>query len=354
MILFFVLMTPIALAKTRQSYLTDFLFTTQDGNEKFGSSYQDTAYSLEIIDYYNLYETSGLFGTEVKVDKTEFGDNIISALDTIFNEGDVQLFELYYIFNALENLDVLENLDSSLETKISTYVNQTAQVDGGFSSNNYTSSSDMTSTYFAFEIKTYLNEEINTTLIKSWILSCNNSDGGYGGNITLNSSQLTTYLAVYLINQIADLNDLENRTATLNYFSSFYVNENDDLYNYGGYLPGILSDATLFSSTYYCVSAINLLDSTQLSKTTITNWILNRQNFEDGGFSNFYGGTVQGLSSISASYYAFKILGLFGSLGLLNEDIFMVEFNFIILIILLVVIAGIIALIYFIWRKRKI
>lgn len=351
MILFFVLLTPIALAKTRQSYLTDFLFANQDGNEKFGSSYQDTAYSLEIIAY---YETSGLFGSEVKVDKTEFGDNLISALNTMFNEGDVQLFEIYYIINTLKNLDAFENLDSSLETKISTYINQTAQGDGGFSLNNLTSSADMTSTYFAYEIKTYMNEEINTSLTTSWILSCNNSDGGYGGNSSLNSSQLTTYLAVYLIDQIADLNDLENRTATLNYFNSFIVNDNKDLYNYGGYLPGILSDATLFSSTYYCVSAINLLDSTQLSKIATTNWILNRQNFEDGGFSNYFGGTVQGLSSISASYHAFKMLGMFGNLGLLNEDIFMVEFNFIILIILLVVIAVIIALLYFVWQKRKI
>jgi len=352
MILFLVFLTPTALAKTRQSYLTDFIFSNQVGNERFGSSYQDTAYSLEIIDYYNLYQIPGLFGAEIKIDISDFQDNLESTLDSMFSQGEIKLFELYYIVQSLDVLD--STLDSTLETKISTYVNQTAQADGGYSSDNSTSNSDMVSTYFAYEIKSYLNEEINSSLTQNWILSCNNSDGGYGGNNTLESSQLTTYLAVYLIDQIADLDNLENRSSTLNYFKSFYVSDSDDLYNYGGYLPGILSEITLFSSTFYCVSAIHLLDNTQLSKTASLNWILSRQNFEDGGFSNLYGGTVQGLSSISASYYAFKLLLNFNSLVLLNEDIFMVEFNFIILIILLVVIAFIIGLIYFIWRKRKI
>jgi len=342
----------MALAKTRQSYLTEFIFSNQVGNERFGSSYQDTAYSLEIIDYYNLYQISGLFGAEIKIDISDFQENLESALDVKFSSGDIKLFELYYLIKSLELLDA--TLNSTLRMQISTYVNQTEQAEGGFSSNNSTSTADMTSTYFAYEIKTYLNEELNHTLMKSWILSCNNSDGGYGGNSTLNSSQFTSYLAVYLIDQIGNLNELVNRTATLNYFKSFYVSDSNNLYNYGGYLPELLSQTTLFSSTFYCVNAISLLDNTQLSKAATLNWILDRQNFEDGGFSNLYGGTVQGASSISASYYAFKLLVNFDSEGLLNEDIFMVEFNFIILIILLVVIATVIGLIYFIWRKRKI
>ncbi|MEJ2294019.1 MAG: prenyltransferase/squalene oxidase repeat-containing protein [Candidatus Lokiarchaeota archaeon] len=352
-ILFFVLLTPSVLAKTRQSYLTDYLFGTQADSQRFGSSYQETAYALEIINHFKAYEVSGLFGTDVKVNKLEFQDNLEDAIETMFDEGEIKIYDLYYLIKSLDILGA--SLDSTLKIKISYYINQTEQILGGYSASNSTSKPDMTSTYFAYEIKIYLNEAVNLTSMKSWILSCNNSDGGYGGNSTLDSSQITTYLAVYLISQIGNINDLENRTATLNYFKSFYVNDSDDLSNYGGYLPSILSDNAIFSSTFYCVSGINLLGSTtQLHKPATVNWVLNHQNFQDGGFSNLYGGTVQGLSSISASYYAFKLLNDFNSLGSLNEDVFMVEFNYIILIVVLVVVVVIIALIFFIWRKRRI
>jgi hypothetical protein len=344
----FILIIPVALAKTRQSYLVDFLFENQVDNEKFGSSYQDTAYSLEIIDYYDIYQ----IGVETKVDISLFQENLETAIENMFTEGVIKLYDLYYLVKSLEILDA--TMDTSLETKISKYLNQTEQSEGGYSFDNSTSSADMTSTYFVYEIKTYLKEELNFTSIKNWILSCNNSDGGYGGNSSLDSSQLTTYLAVYLIDQIGDLDDLENRTATLNYFKSFYVSDSDNHVNYGGYKAGFLSESAVFSSTFYCVSAIKLLESTQLNEAATLAWVLNHQNFEDGGFSNLIGGTVQGLSSIPVSYYAFKLLMNFNSLGLLNEDIFMVEFNFIILFILLAVIGGVIALIYFVWRKRRI
>ncbi len=348
----FILITPVALAKTRQSYLVDFLFENQVKNERFGSSYQETAYSLEIIDYYDMYQIPELFGSETKVDISLFQENLESAIETMFTEGNINLFDLYYLVKSLEILD--GSLDTSLENNISAYLNQTEQSEGGYSTSNSTSSADMTSTYFVYEIKTYLNEDLNLTSIKNWILSCNNSDGGYGGNSSLSSSQLTTYLAVYLIDQIGDLNDLENRSATLNYFKSFYLSDSDDPSNYGGYKAEVLSESALFSSSFYCVSAINILDSSQLNKAATLEWILTHQNFEDGGFSNLLGGTVQGLSSISASYFAFKLLMTFNSLGLLNQDIFMVEFNLIILFILLAIIPIVIVIIYLVWRKRRI
>jgi prenyltransferase beta subunit len=344
----FILITPVVLAKTRQSYLVDFFFENQVDNERFGSSYQDTAYSLEIIDYYDIYQ----IGVETKVDISLFQENLETAIESMFTGGVIKLYDLHYLVKALDILGA--TMDASLESKISEYLNQTEQSEGGYSSDNSTSSADMTSTYFVYEIKTYLNEGLNFTSIKNWILSCNNSDGGYGGNSTLDSSQLTSFLAVYLIDQIGDLNDLENRTATLNYFKSFYVSDSDNYANYGGYRAGLLSESAVFSSTFYCVSAIKLLDSNQLNKAATLTWVLNHQNFEDGGFSNLIGGTVQGLSSIPASYYAFKLLMNFNSLGLLNEDIFMVEFNYIILLIVLGVIGSVIVLIYFVWRKRRI
>ena len=47
--------TPITLAKTRQNHLIDFLYDNQNADGTFGLAYQDTAYALEIIDYFNAY-----------------------------------------------------------------------------------------------------------------------------------------------------------------------------------------------------------------------------------------------------------------------------------------------------------
>ena len=82
--------------------------------------------------------------------------------------------------------------------------------------------------------------------------------------------------------------------------------------------------------------------------------VFSRQNFLDGGFNDKITRYDQEFSSITTSYYAFKILLSFDSLHLLNEEIFMVEFSYITLIVVLSVI-GILAFVaYWIWHKRKI
>ncbi|GAH41431.1 unnamed protein product, partial [marine sediment metagenome] len=151
-----------------------------------------------------------------------------------------------------------------------------------------------------------------------------------------------------------EVSDLANTTSTLNYLKSFYINDLDNLDNYGGYLPDTFAENSLLSSTYFCVEGIRLIDSNELNKVATVDWVLNHQNFRDGGFSDHDEENDQKLSSIRASYYAFEILKGFGSLDLLNEEIFMVEFSFLILIIVMSITGIIIAAIYLIWRKRRI
>ena len=50
----FLVIVPIASAKTRRNYLADFLFQNNNNNEMFGNSYEETFYALEIIDYFNI------------------------------------------------------------------------------------------------------------------------------------------------------------------------------------------------------------------------------------------------------------------------------------------------------------
>ncbi|MCJ7650553.1 MAG: hypothetical protein MUP85_18235, partial [Candidatus Lokiarchaeota archaeon] len=185
--------------------------------------------------------------------------------------------------------------------------------------------------------------------------SCNNTDGGYGSNSTLSSTLLTTYQVVILINALTgSVDNLTNKTATLEYLTSFYMNDSTDINNYGGYLPDITALNVLLSSSLTCLDSIGLIDSTELHQVPTINLVLSCQNFRDGGFSDKITGYYQELSSITASYYAFKILLSFNSLHLLNEEIFMVEFNYIVLIVMLSAIGILIFVAYWIWRKRKI
>lgn len=345
---------PVVSAKTRQSYLADFLFQNQVGNEKFGNSYKDTSYALEIINHYDLYTIEGLFGSETKVDKTTFIENLETKVQEMFDDGEIDLYDLYYLLSSLDILDGLDALDSNYKDKAHEYINQTEQISGGYAITNTSESANLISTYFVYNIYTLLDEPIfNQTTHLNWILLCNNTDGGYGGNQTLPSTILTTYCAVYLISKLATVDDLYNKTATLNYLISFYCDDPLDLDNYGGFLPDQIASYALLSSTYYCIKAIDLIDDSVLNPTATIKWILDRQNFQDGGFVDDPSEHEEGLSSIPATYHAFKTLLLFNALDNLNKDAFMVEFNYIILIIILSVIGIIAVIIVFIWRKRR-
>ena len=350
----FLIFIPVVSAKTRQSYLADFLFQNQIGNEKFGNSYKDTSYALEIIDYYDLYEIQGLFGPETKVDKSTFIENLETKVQEMFDDGEIDLYDLYYLLSSLNFLNELETLDSGYRDKIHEYINQTEQISGGYAITNTSTSANLVSTYIVYNIYTLLDEPIfNQTTHLNWILTCNNTDGGYGGNQTLPSKILTTYCAVYLVSKLTTVDDLDNKTATLNYIFSFYCDDPLDLDNYGGFLPDLIAYNALLSSTYYCIESIELIDDSTLNPTATIDWILDRQNFQDGGFVDDPSEHEEGLSSIPATYHAFKILHNLNALDNLNQDVFMVEFNYIILIIVLSVIGIIAVIIVIIWRKRK-
>ena len=347
-----IVITPIVSAKPRNKYLTDFIFAQQDDSIGFGESDQETAYALEMIDYFNLYVIQGLFGSTTKVDISAFKDNLEEKLENLFDDGESDLFKIYYLLKALDILDY--PIDSDLKDEIYDYLNQTEHLEGGFRLNTILLSADMISTYFAYKIYSYLDLQFpNMTIHKNWILLCNNTDGGYGGNNSLSSTILTTYYAVELINEIGDLDDLDDKIATLDYLKSFYISDSSNVNNYGGYLPDNSAENSLLSSTYFCVKGINLINPSQIQDATIA-WVLDHQNFQDGGFSDHSISGEPELSSITTSYYAFDILLTLNAINQLNSDIFMVEFNFIVLIVVLSCIGIFILLIFFIWRRRRI
>ena len=346
---------PIASAKTRQIHLIDFLYENQNSDQSFGISTQDTANAIEIIDHYGAYLIEGFLQAIKKVDIQNLAEYLEDEITSMFNEEEIDIYDLFYLLSTLDSLGT--TLDLNLHDKIYVYINETVQSMGGFSPTNTSTNANLISTFFIYNIFTLIDEPVeNQTIHKNWVLSCNNTDGGYGGNQSLSSTLLTTYYAIYLVIELAEgeFSDLANHTSTLNYLKSFYVNDPENLDNYGGYLPDAFAENSLLSSTYLCVEGIRLIDSNELNKLATVNWVLNHQNFLDGGFSDHDEENDQQLSSIGASYYAFEILKGFDSLALLNEEIFMVEFSFLILIIVMSITGIIIAAIYLIWRKRRI
>jgi hypothetical protein len=349
----FIVITPIAFAKTRSSYIIDFIYSTQTQGEGFGENYEETAQALEVLKHYGAFTVEGLFGVEKKVDVDSLATYLEGKISDMFEDDEVNLYDLYYIMSSLNSLN--SEIDNTIKTDIYEFVNQTAQVMGGFSLNYETNSPTIISTYFAYNIYSLLGVSMpNETIHKNWVLSCNNTDGGYGGNQSLSSNLLTTYYALSIISDLGTIDDLANKTATLQYLSGYYADDSYDIENYGGYYPDIHAKVTLLSSTYYCIMSINMINSSDLHKSATTSWILTRQNFQDGGFSDNYEGYYQELSSVSSTYYAFKSLSLFDSLSFLDENVFMVEFDYMILIILLSIVAIVIVIFLYIRRKRRI
>ncbi len=343
---------PIVLGKTRNAYLVDFIFSTEIEGEGFKNGIEGeepineaTAYALEILDYYG----------RTAHDITDLETYLETELETMFDDDEIVLYELYYLLKSLYVLDFDYSIEASLKNRIHQFINGTEQISGGFSFSNTSTLASMSSTYFVVQVFDLIEEPIpNKTVHKDWIILCNNSDGGYGGNRSLSSNLLTTYYAVYLLDTLNFSNDLADINLTLTYLNSFYIQNPSDTNNFGGCLPDLTANYALISSTYHCVSAIYIINESMLNSGQTTKWVLSRQYFQDGGFADITEGTSQRISSVISSYYAFETLDLFGSLGKLSAAVFMVEFEYWILIIILGSIGLVAAIGVILWRRRRI
>ena len=354
-ILFIALYTiPSVLGKTRQSYLTSFIYNNEIEGQGFSNSIEDsptisfeaTAYAIDILTHY----------LKKPHDIETLTSNLEGSIEQTFGNDEVILYDLYFLMNALINLDPDYELKSQLEYRIYEYLNDSAQAQGGFSYSNSSKSVNLASTYYALRLyKLIYKPIVNRTVHKNWVLSCNNDDGGFGGNQSLSSTILNTYFAVSILELLYAIGDLTNASNTISYLQSFYVSNSIDSVNFGGYLPNEVAEYTSLSSTYYCVKAISLIDDTKLDKQNIKKWVLAHQNFIDGGFAENSEGYQQKTSSVTSSNYAFNTLKILDpSLSSLTGDIWMVEFNYLVLVIVLGVIGvSIVGVILFL-RRRKI
>ena len=358
---------PFALAKQRKTYLTDYLLSCEIKDEGFSKSpeeeddisYEATAYAIEILDDYNMLITRDIWGeVENTVNTTDLMEYLEDKGKDEAEEINIDIYDTYFILNALDILDY--ETSSSLENSVETYLDSLDQGGNGFAAISTSTSASITSTYFAMMTYELIDEKIpNESAHKAWIKSCRNSDGGYGGNTTLSSSILNTFNAISIFYVILD-DDLSSEDDTIEYLDSFYVDDKGDDDNYGGYLPDENAENALLSSTYYCVQGISLIDKGDLKHEDKTlDWVLDRQNFKDGGFIDNSDGDEQKESSTTASYFAYQTLIILDGKELpsMEVKVFMLEFiwvDWLILVILLTFLG--VAVIYsiIIWRKRRI
>ncbi|MFX1570432.1 MAG: hypothetical protein ACFFCV_18880 [Promethearchaeota archaeon] len=342
---------PSVLGKTRGNYLTSFILNNEIDGEGFSNaifpsepaiSFEATSHAIEILDNYGINPH----------DIETLEENLEDQINDILDDNDPNLYDLYYLLNSLKMLDPV--IDSTILGEIETHLNFTKQATGGFSYSNTTKAVSLASTYFSIRLHALIDKPIeNITIHRDWVLSCYNNDGGYGSNQSLSSTLVDTCFAVFILEELEEIESLNSPINTLGYIQSFFIIDSKDQINYGGYIPDEYSQYALLSSTYYSTKAVSLIDDSKLFKATIRNWVLAHQNFRDGGFVENNEIDQEKSSSIIFSYYAFETLKTLDSLSSLLSEIWAVEFDYWILIIILSSIAIIIVVAIILYKRTR-
>ncbi len=350
---------PFVAAQPRKTYLTNFLIDNQKTNKGFVNTnftdsvdFEATVMALEMINYYNLFTVKDWFGTKTdKVNGTRMQKSIKGKVGDMIDAGTWDIYELYYM---LKSIDILNgSIGSDREDEIKSYLDKTFRSGGGFAATNVSSYASVASTYFVIKIHDLIGKSLdNKDLHIDWLLNCQNSDGGFGGNSSMPSTVVNTYYAVFALDNLDTLDDVDEKEV-VDYIEQFYVDNEADEKNYGGYKPTEDATRAILSSTYYCVQVLSILDNKTMHEET-TKWVLSLQNFYDGGFADNTDARPR-VSSVIGSYFAFHILKSFDeNLLYMDEEIFMVQFNWIIFIIVMSVLGVAIAVVIMLRRRRKI
>jgi len=360
-------LSPFALAKTRKTYLSDFLLDNLIEDEGFSNcnreeyreesdevSNEATAYALEILGEYDLLEEKDLFGeVEKSYNSSDLQDSLEATLMSMYTFGIKDIYDTYYLLKSLVEMDV--DIDATLALQIKLFLDAAVQSNGGYAATDTSTSATLISTYFALQICDLLS--IPYTNPKSFVLTCARTDGGFGGDSTSSSTIANTYYAVLIMDFLDDFGSLLSEGLTINYLNQFYIDDENNEDNYGGYLPDLNAKDALISSTYYCIKAIYLLDDDDIEDEDATSeWILDRQNFQDGGFVDQSEGYEQKYSSVISTYFAHEILDLLGKVEQLEEKVFMLEWEWYDHLIFWIIIISLFALAIigiYIRRKRR-
>lgn len=341
--------TPLALAVTRQTHIINYVMSTKNANDQgFGNSFDATSNALEVLNRFNALD---------KVDSSAMLEYLTTELERMIDQNDLNIYDLYYILRSIDLLNSTnEEVNTDIETKIGYFLEGLSQVGGGFSPDNASDMSTMISTYYAIEVKAIIdNEYVVETLHLDWTIARLSSNGGFAGsNVTSETSLIDTYCAISILSNADEMDRIASPEDVVSYLSSFYAGSESSSINQGGYLPYSNADYALLSSTFYCVKALKMLrddgNTVNLRPSSTINWIKSRQNFQDGGFTDSIDGGDKG-STLAGSKFAVYSLAMLG--GNLNDNPWMVEFDYVVLIVLIVIIGIVVIAVFLLYRRRK-
>jgi len=360
-----VLMTPLALALNRRTHLTDFIASTKGTTGGFQATTLASTDSQGIPDLISssyAINMSLYFGKTVK-DVQDTSSWILDNLKTTDHgfrigagETKASMKGMYLAISALNSTGMINSLGLEFRTWIT---NQRNVSSGGFSDEEGGITTTM-ATYHAIDA---LYSFGNTSLLLSYneslnfyFQNCSNSDGGFAEIIGQSSTLEGTWAAVAGLNRLAllvgfTLSDALNVTKTLQYVSQFYFSNQTDDFNYGGY--GTSGRATV-RDTYYSQKIYSLLGEDNPKKDQVQKYLLSCQNSVDGGFAEKNADASYGTSSVITSFFAFDALMTFDNqLGMLNEEVWFLPFDYVLLIIVLAIIIVVLAVGVRYYRKHR-
>ncbi|HDZ18799.1 MAG TPA: hypothetical protein ENH75_10935, partial [archaeon] len=203
--LFLMISIPSVLGRTRNAYLIDFVLDSEIESFGFSNgigedqsvSFEATAFAIDIMNYYSKSPSN------IKNLQEELKENI----NNMFDIGNVDLYDLYYLTYSLKLLDY--SFDISLVDKISLFLNGTQQINGGYSISDLSKSVSIISSFYVIQLLGLIDQPVtNISSHKNWVLSSYNEDGGFGGNVSLSSTLISTYYAILILDEFNELNSL--------------------------------------------------------------------------------------------------------------------------------------------------
>ena len=180
--------------------------------------------------------------------------------------------------------------------------------------------------------------------VTEFIMDSFNSDGGFKSYPTGASSSLSdTYYAIKTLFYLNSLDSLSSSEVLItNYINQFYVDDSLLEAHYGGYSYrpfGEIPFATI-RATYEALLTLNLLDISIPNQETTSNWILQNQHIEDGGFSENALEGFERVSSIITTSQVVRMLDALGNLDLLSEEFGDYKLRWWIVLIIVIVVVG--------------
>lgn len=343
------------ISKTRQEYIEDFIYSGQD--DLYGA-FSDT---------YNNPDDDREVETVGSTHSAMLALNILDAIDLdTFTATDTYLYDqigygiqyddLENISLCLETLYVLDEADESAtflddldqEDDIMEFF-ENRSVSSGYSigySEYIGLNATIYNTYLVIKGYYYLDSmsEVLVDNVTEYILNSFNTDGGFKSFPTGDSSSLTsTFYAIQTLNYLGSLDTLNsNLTLISNYVNQFYVDDALAEDHNGGYSYNAFGEIPFATvrATYEAILTLNLLDVSFPDQEATSNWILQNQNIEDGGFSENALEGQERVSSITTTSQVIHILNDFGDLDLLSEEFGDYKLRWWIVLIIIIVVLG--------------